>query len=127
MPGKSVAQKLLIKENYTVLLLNEPEHYRSILGELPDNVTVLGEPGIPADLVQVFFTAKKEVEEHLEKLKSSLKPGGLLWLTYPKGTSKQKTDVNRDIIWEIAKRYGFQAVAMISVDNTWSAMRLKVV
>ena len=38
MPDKSVAQKLLFKENYTVLLLNEPGNYRETLGELPAKV-----------------------------------------------------------------------------------------
>jgi hypothetical protein len=38
MSDKTVAQKLLIKENYKVLFINEPEIYKAILGELPKNV-----------------------------------------------------------------------------------------
>jgi len=127
MSGKSVAQKLLIKENYKVLLVNEPENYRSILGKLPDNVHILTEGSESFDLAQVFITSKTELVTYLEALKSKVKPGGLFWITYPKGTSKQKVDINRDIIWEIVKIYGFTAVAMISIDDTWSAMRLKAV
>ncbi len=59
--------------------------------------------------------------------KASLKPGGLLWLTYPKGTSQFKVDINRDSIRAYAESNGFKTVAMISVDETWSALRLKVV
>jgi len=38
-----------------------------------------------------------------------------------------KTDVNRDILREIVVGFGFETVALFSVDETWSAMRLKVV
>ena len=60
-------------------------------------------------------------------LKPSLKPQGLLWVTYPKGTSKMKVDVNRDIIREYSETIGLKTVAQIAIDETWSALRLKIV
>ena len=127
MPDKSVAQKLLFKENYTVLLLKEPENYRAVLGEMPDTVTILTEAKGSVDLAQVFITSKKEMEATLKKLRASLKPSALLWLTYPKGTSKTKTDINRDSIREYVEANGYKTVSLIAVDDTWSAVRLKVV
>ena len=127
MSDKSVAQKLLIKENYKVLLVNEPKDYREILGELPPNVTILTELGGLVDLVQVFLTSKMELETQLRRLKSLLKPKGLLWVTYPKGAAKVGADINRDSIRENARTLELEAVAMISVDDTWSALRLKEV
>ncbi len=125
MSDKTVAQKLFIKENYQVLLVNEPEDYRSKLGQLLENVTVLTQPVELVDFVQFFVTSREELEAQLEKLKSILKPKGLLWVTYPKGTSKIKADINRDSIVKYARSVGLEGVAMISVDNTWSALRLK--
>ena len=94
---------------------------------LPANVTVLTAPTTkPVDLIQVFVASKKELERQLGKLKSVLSPKGLLWVTYPKGTSKIRTDINRDIIREFAQKIGLQVVAMISIDETWSALRLKI-
>lgn len=127
MPDKSVAQKLSFKENYTVLLLNEPENYRATLGEMPAKVTILTEAKGLVDLAQVFITSKKEMAATLKKLRASLKPSGLLWLTYPKGTSKVKADINRDIIREYVEANGYKTVSLIAVDDTWSALRLKVV
>lgn len=127
MPDKSVAQKLLIKENYKVLLVNEPSDYKAALGELPPGVTLLSKPGEMVDFIQVFVTSRKELEERLSDLKKTLKPKGLLWVTYPKGTSKMKADINRDTIREYAHSLGLEAVAMVSVDDTWSALRLKIV
>jgi len=127
MSQKPVAQKLQIKENYMVMLVNEPKAYRSMLGALPRGVTVLTERSRQADLIQVFVASSKELKVQLSALKPLLKTGGLLWVTYPKGTSKVKTDINRDSIREFAQSLGFQAVALFSVDDTWSALRLKAV
>lgn len=112
MSDKSVTQKLLIKETYKVLFVNEPKDYRAILGESPPNVTILPEPAGLVDLMPVFITSKKGLKAHWGNLTSFLKPKGLLWITYPKGTSKGKADVNRDIIRENAKTLGFKSVAM---------------
>ncbi len=126
MSDKTVARKLLIKENYKVLFINEPENYKAILGELPKNVTILTVPCESVDFIQFFVTSKKELEDNLNELKSYLGPKGLFWVTYPKGTSKIKTDINRDIIRKYAKSIKLETVAMISVDDTWSALRLKL-
>lgn len=126
MSDKTVAQKLLIKENYKVLFINEPENYKVILGDLPKDVTILTEPTKSVDFIQIFVTSKKELEENLNELKSYMSPKGLLWVTYPKGTSKIKIDINRDIIREYAKSIKLGSVAMISIDDTWSALRLKL-
>ena len=109
------------------MLLNEPENYRATLGALPAKVTILTEAKGLVDLAQVFITSKKEMEATLKKLRASLKPGGLLWLTYPKATSKVKVDINRDSIRKYVEASGFKTVALVSVDDTWSALRLKVV
>jgi len=48
-------------------------------------------------------------------------------VAYHKGTSQIKTDINRDSINAYASTLGFQGVAMISINEDWSALRLKPV
>ncbi len=60
-------------------------------------------------------------------MKSLLSPKGILWLTYPKATSKIKVDINRDTIREHSKLVGLEAVGIFAVGNEWSALRLKLV
>ncbi len=84
MSQKPVPEKLLIRDNYRVLLVNEPEGYRSILGRLPQKVTVMTQGAKDVDLIQVFVTSKKELENQLVKLKPILSEKGLLWVTYSK-------------------------------------------
>ena len=126
MPDKSVAQKLLIKAGRKVLLVNTPKGYKSVLGELPEGTLVLTAPTEPADIIQVFVANRAELEAQLPRLKEALKADGALWVTYHKGTSRTKTDINRDTIAAYARTLGLQGVAMISVDEDWAALRLKV-
>ena len=124
MSDKTIAQKLLIKPGYKILILNPPAGYTALIGELPEGVTLMKKSSPSADLIQVFIKSKKEMEEQLPRMKESLKAGGLLWVTYPKGASKIPVDINRDIIAAYA-RIGMEAVDNFSVDDTWSALRLK--
>jgi hypothetical protein len=82
MSDKSVAEKLMIKPGKSVLFVNRPENYEPVLGSLPGEVTVFHEPAAPVDIIQVFVTSRKDLEEQLPRLKPLVKEGGMLWVTY---------------------------------------------
>jgi predicted CoA-binding protein len=126
MSQKPIFQKLLIKDNYKVLFVNEPNGYRQMLGKLPGSVVVLNQPTKGVDLIQVFVTSEKELEEQLGQLKSIMNASVLLWVTYPKESSKINADINRDVIREYAQSIGLKTVSLISIDDTWSALRLRI-
>ena len=125
MPEKTIAQKLLIKEGFTVLLVNPPHSYKNTLGALPTGAKILKTAAKPADVVQLFVANRAELEAQLPKIKETVAPGGLLWVTYYKGTARTKTDINRDTIHAYARTLGLEGVAMVSIDDDWSAMRFK--
>ena len=125
MSDKTVAQKLLIKAKQSVRLVNAPQGYADRLEPLPAETRLVAKSAKPVDILQVFVTSMAELGKWLPQFHGAVAPAGLLWITYPKGTSAVKTDVNRDIIAAYSKTIGWQAVAMISIDDTWSAMRLK--
>ncbi|MBW8010701.1 MAG: DUF3052 family protein [Chloroflexi bacterium] len=79
------------------------------------------------DLIQFFVSTRNELEKMLPEFKQYLKPDGKLWVTYPKGTSKLASEINRDSIYSFALSLGLKTVSMISVDEDWSAMRMKIV
>lgn len=127
MSDKTLAEKLHIKAGYRVLLVNIPEGYENILKDLPQSVKILEKLSKNIDLIQLFVNTLAELETELIAIKPLLKPDGILWLSYPKKTSKIKADINRDSINAYAKTIGLQGVSMVSIDDTWSALRLKIV
>ena len=75
--------------------------------------------------VQLFVYNKANIDAHATTAMQALKPGGLLWFAYPKKSSKVKTDISRDIIWEGLMSIGIHPVTLISIDDTWSALRFR--
>jgi hypothetical protein len=55
-----------------------------------------------------------------------LKPTSLLWIAFPKGTSKIKTDRTRDKGWEKVEQQGLKWITLISLNDTWSAFSLRL-
>jgi len=126
MSDKSIAQKLFIKPGFKFLLVNPPDGYLTQMGELPEGTILLSDSSCLVDAIQVFISNREELEARLPQLKDVLAPKGMLWVTYHKGTSKVKTDINRDTINAYAHTIGLDGVAMVSIDDDWSAMRLKL-
>ena len=56
---------------------------------------------------------------------SKIEFDSVLWFAYPKGTSKIKTDINRDILRATGEEFGITTVTAISIDETWSALRFR--
>ena len=127
MSDKTIAQKLYIRPGNKFLLANPPQGYIDQLGELPPGVIILSDSSCLVEVIQVFVADRRELEAQLPRLKELLDPQGMLWVTYHKGTSRVKTDINRDTINAYAQTIGLQGVAMISIDEDWSALRLKII
>jgi len=124
--SRPLANKLYIREGYRIAILNPPVGYNQLLGELPDNVTVANSLEGEFDVIQFFVTKRKKLEEKLSGLSDALRSRGLVWVTYPKG-NQLDADINRDSIVAYAETIGLKAVAQVSVDDIWSALRFKVV
>jgi hypothetical protein len=52
---------------------------------------------------------------------NAIKEDGLLWISYPKKTSKIKTDIGGDVMTHA----GYDGVSLISINETWSAIRFR--
>jgi hypothetical protein len=127
MSEKTIAEKLSIKPGSKFLLINPPSEYVSQMGVLPEGVDLLSDSTNQVEAIQVFVANRTELEAQLPRLFGLLAPKGMLWVTYHKGTSKVKTDINRDTINAYAQSIGLQGVAIISIDDDWAALRLKLI
>jgi hypothetical protein len=125
MAATSIARKLLIKPNHKILILNAPDGYLKLLDPMPEDAQIKTKADGAFDCVQAFVYNKADVEKLAQAAIKALKPGGLLWMTYPKKTSKIKTDISRDTGWEAVREQGMEGVALIAIDGTWSAMRFR--
>lgn len=115
---------MFLKKNQRFLLLGDPPGYVDSMGQLPEGLVLLRELQPPVDIIQVFVKDMAELKDTLARLEPLILEKTVLWICYPKGTSGFKTDINRDIIWRYVQTLSMNANSMISIDSTWSAMRV---
>jgi hypothetical protein len=125
MADTPLTKKLGIKPGFRMLILNAPDGYRDLLAPLPEGAEVhLAAKGM-FDFAQLFVHSQADVDEHALTAIRAVKSGGLLWLSYPKKSAKIKTDISRDVGWDAVKNAGWEGVTLITIDDTWSAMRFR--
>ncbi len=73
----------------------------------------------------VFINNSREYLNFLNKQLNNIEPDSILWFAYTKGTSKIKTDINRDTIRLTGEGFNITTVTAISIDDTWSALRFR--
>ena len=123
MSNTPLAKKFFIKPGQTIRLINAPDGYADLLGPLPDAATIVDQGD--ADSVHLFVTTKEALHRMVGDATQQVKPGGVLWVGYPKGSAKVPTDLHRDILWNEMKQYHLVGTTLIAVDATWSAMRFR--
>ena len=123
----TTAQKLKIKENFSLLTIHAPAEFKAALGELPSGV-IISNKAKNYNQIHWFVKDKAQMESEVAKVIDLLKDDVLCWIYYPKGTSKIQTDLTRDKGWEeLLKHKDLQWISLISFNDTWSTfgMRLK--
>lgn len=122
-----LVKKLMLKPKTRVAVLNAPDGYRDLLGELPPETTYVEalDGKDRYDWIQVFVTQQQALYDQLPSLKQHLAPNGTLWITFPR--DKKKTDLSRNAVMPDALQapYGLTPVANAVVNDDWTAYRLK--
>lgn len=120
---RSLVEKLGIRSGQKVYLGNSPPDYLKTLGPLPDKVVLVKALKGPCDFLQFFTREKAELETEFPRLKKNLTKDGTLWISWPKGASKIKTDVNENVAREIGLKNGLVDVKVCAVDDVWSGLK----
>ncbi|WP_174732312.1 hypothetical protein [Mesobacillus harenae] len=100
------------------VVLNAPKEYK--LGiESEEELTEY-------EFVQVFVHNSEDVARWLPTALPLLTDNAVFWITYPKKSSKVKTDINRDVLWKMVEEASsYRAVSNVAVDEIWSAVRFR--
>ncbi|WP_084224908.1 hypothetical protein [Paenibacillus pectinilyticus] len=117
-----VQEELLKKLRYKegrALIMQAPEGY--VLG-----IEDAGEPSGTYDFIQLFVNHAADVNAWIHKALAYLNEDAMFWITYPKQSSKVKTDINRDSLFTLINdATDYRVVSNVAVNDTWSALRLR--
>ncbi len=123
-----LTKKLHLKPGSRLAAVNAPPGFDKTLGKLPAGVTLeksLREARDPVDVVLLFALNKKELKSQWPKALASVKPGGALWVAYPKKSSGIDSDLAMGGDWEVSKNSEWQPVSSIAIDDTWTSVRFR--
>jgi DNA-binding phage protein len=120
-----LAKKLRLQNANRALILNAPEGYLDLLGELPEEIKIEGELSGKYDFAHLFVKERAELEQFMDQVLQVIEYDVILWISYPKGGSGVKTDLNRDKLWKALAEKGIRPVMQVSIDEVWSAMRFR--
>lgn len=126
MPPLTMIQKLKLKPGLRAAVIHAPEGYIASLGVLPEGVTISEKLSGKFDWLLVFVKNTAELDKRALQAVRALKPEGVLWFAYPKGTSGIQTDLTRDKGWDILQGTVLKWLVLISLNDTWSAFAVRM-
>jgi len=119
-----LAKKLRLKAGVLAAVVNAPEGYLETLGP-PAGTPIATALDGPLDWIQVFVASSAELAAVVPGITKAVVPDGLVWISYPKRSSKRQTNLTRDRGWEPLEGSDLMWLSLVSVDDTWSAFGLR--
>jgi hypothetical protein len=123
--ASGLARKLGLKPGMAVLLKDAPAGFGEVVSKSAEGITLSRTSGKQADCVIAFVRSKADVEATAPLALKAIEEDGLLWFAYPKKSSGMKSDLSRDTGWGPVFDAGFDSVAQISIDETWTGFRFR--
>ncbi len=120
-----VARKLRIGPGQRLRVIQAPPTIEALLGPLPGGASFSSTDPAP-DVTLLFVTDMASVGRHLPEAARLAADDHLLWVAYPKRGGPVGSDIDRDGLAAATERIAaLTGVALVSLDSTWSAMRLR--
>lgn len=120
--GTPLAKKLGIKPASRLLVINTPEQFWSWVEPLPDDVEIIENTAAPSDVMILFATRLKEIEQWLPELEIFVAKGNRLWIAYPKKSAKVSTNLSFDVVQCEGLLLGLVDVKICVLNEVWSGV-----
>jgi hypothetical protein len=123
--AEGLAEKLLIKAESRVLLLNAPIGHAKKLQPLPAGVTITDRRSQTASDVAIVFVRDTVELKRLQSGFASLEEDAALWVCYPEGGKKAGTDLDRDVIHAALEADELTEASRVAFDEKWTCLQFR--
>jgi hypothetical protein len=124
--GTPLLKKIGIKPGDRVFVVNEPNEFMGLLGELPDGSIVVGRPKSDLNVGILFITSAADLKKRFGTARKLLVQNGMLWVAWPKKSSGVDTDLNENVVRDIGLAEGMVDTKVCAIDETWSGLRFVI-
>ena len=119
--GKPLYQKLGLKPGLRCLPIHPPQNYDALI-DGAEGIEFVG-PSDAADVVHVFCANRRVLEQSKDKALAQVADKGMLWVSWPKKSSKLFVDLTEDGIRELLLSETWVDVKVCAVDQDWSGLK----
>ncbi|WP_061215617.1 DUF3052 family protein [Leptospira santarosai] len=120
---KSLGDKLGFKAGMKVFFEDLPEDVRKDLKDHLTDVELFKTLKGSLDYLHVFVKESEKLKKRFPKLVEHLGEKGMIWISWPKGSSKVPTDINENIVRSIGLELGIVDVKVCAVSDIWSGLK----
>jgi hypothetical protein len=124
--GTPLAKKLSLKDGMRVWWDGMPQSVAKEIAADSLEFQLLSSPEAPFDAAHIFVIDRAALEAKLTQLLPLLDPAGMIWVSWPKKSSKVPADITEDVIREVALPMHLVDVKVCSVDDIWSGLKLVI-
>ncbi|MEM8510205.1 MAG: DUF3052 domain-containing protein [Bacteroidota bacterium] len=119
--GTPLAKKLEITSGNSILVLNSPKPYPEFFFDFPEGVQIQESPTKENfDFIHIFATRFVQLETYFKIAKAQLKKNGILWISWPKKSSKMATELDKFYILKYGLEKGLVDTKVAAIDENWS-------
>lgn len=122
MSDTTNAEKLQIRNSSLVWIISTNDEEGALLDPLPEGTSIIDEAVDGMGAAVLFVEDRESLVTQLDEILPQLGSTPVSWICYPTGN---RSDLNRDSIGELVGEYGWQLVSSVSLDEVWSAVRLR--
>ncbi len=119
--GKPLIEKLGIKPNSAVALVNAPAGFAETLEQLPEGAVLQEGTRAPCDLTIWFTRSRVALQSEIGAMVVWAEQGPL-WIAWPKKGSRLASDLSQQIVRETGLASGLVDYKICSIDSTWSGL-----
>ena len=121
--GTPLVKKLGLTEGLVIFVSDPPAVYFDWISPLPKDLTVKHKLAGELDFIHLFVRQVTAFQKEFLKTKKHLKKTGMLWVSWPKKSSKVPTDLDENLIRDFGLLQGLVDVKVCAVDETWSGLK----
>ncbi|TGL66731.1 DUF3052 family protein [Leptospira kmetyi] len=121
--GKVLGDKLGLKSGMKTYFKGLPEDVQKELKDHLKDAEVSEALKGTFDYLHVFTKESKDLQKQFPKLVEHLAEKGMIWISWPKGSSKVPTDINENFVREIGLKLGIVDVKVCAVSDVWSGLK----
>lgn len=123
--GTPLPKKLGFKPGFVVGVVDAPDNYGDLLSGAEDvtfvHVLDRGDAGL--DAVHAFLQGPLAIADTAQRAIDTLKPGGMLWLSWAKKSSPLYAGVTEDDLRANVLPLGWVDVKVCAIDADWSGLK----